>query len=129
MDIVFLIGRILFGGFFIMTGMNHFTKSQAMTQYAQSKGVAAPALAVFVGGLLLLAGGLSVLLGAYVSVGLWLLVIFLVPTSFLMHNFWAVSDPNAKMGEMTNFMKNMALTGAALMLLLLETPWAYALNL
>ena len=61
-------------------------------------------------------GGLIVLLGAYVEIGALLIVVFLVPTSFLMHNFWTVKDPMMKQNDMIMFMKNMALTGAAILI-------------
>jgi putative oxidoreductase len=51
------------------------------------------------------------------ALGLWLIVIFLVPTTFIMHQFWKVSDPMMKMGETINFTKNIALIGSALMLI------------
>ena len=129
MDILFLIGRILYGGILLFMGLNHFIKIGDMTSYAQSKGVPSPKLAVIVTGFLIVLGSLGVLLGAYVNVALWLLVIFFVVVTIKMHNFWAIDDPQAKMVEMVNFMKNMALLGAALMMMLLELPWAYALNL
>ena len=119
MNWLLLIGRILYGGFFFLNGINHFAMGQAMTGYAQSKGVPAPALSVYGSGILLLLGGLSVLIGYQVQLGLWLLVIFLIPVSLVMHNFWALKDPQQKMAEQVNFMKNMALLGAALMLLAL----------
>lgn len=117
MDVLFLIGRVLFGGYFIMSGINHFVKYTMMSQYTGSKGVPAPGLAVGGSGLLILLGGLSVLLGFWPEIGLWLLVAFLVLVTPKMHNFWAVTDPNQKMVEMVNFTKNVALIGAALMML------------
>ena len=128
MDILFLVGRILFGGYFLMMGVNHFMKAGMLRGYAQSKGVPAPAMAVAVGGVLLLAGSLSVLFGVYVIWGLWALVVFLVPVAFKMHDFWTVEDPQAKMAEMTNFLKNIALAGAVLMMMMLQLQWPYALN-
>ena len=116
-EVLFWIGRILLGGFFFMMGINHFINAKSMIPYAQAKGVPAPSLAVYVTGLLLLLGGLSVIVGTYVTIGLWLLVIFLVPTTFIMHRFWQEEDPNARMAEQVNFMKNLALLGAVLMLL------------
>jgi len=112
-----LIGRILFGGFFLMSGVNHFLKRSGLTEYAKSKGVPNPGVAVLATGLLLLLGGLGVIFSYKFDLALWLIIIFLVPTSLMMHKFWAETDPSAKQAEMTNFMKNMALVGAALMLL------------
>ncbi|MBI1930302.1 DoxX family membrane protein [Candidatus Poribacteria bacterium] len=127
MEILFLIGRIMFGGFFLFNGLNHFIKLGMMSEYAKMKGVPAPSLAVSGSGLLLLLGGLSILLGAYPIVGIILLAAFLVPTTFMMHNFWKVEDTQMKMGEMVNFMKNMALLGALLMLSQMPTPWVFSL--
>ncbi|MFA4818363.1 MAG: DoxX family membrane protein [Patescibacteria group bacterium] len=122
-ELLFLIGRVLFGGYFLMNAINHFSQADMLSGYAASQGVKSPKLAVFVSGLLLLAGGAGILLGVYVSWAVLALVLFLVPVSFKMHAFWKVSEPNMKMMEMVNFTKNMALLGAALMLLAISTPW------
>lgn len=110
-----------------MMGMNHFMKNDMMTQYTASKGVPSARFAVYITGLLLLFGGLGMLLGAYTQWAVLLLVLFFIPVSFKMHNFWAISDPQAKMSEMVNFMKNMALMGAALMMLAIPVPWAFSI--
>ena len=129
MDTVVLIGRILFGGYFLMMGMNHFVKFEMMKGYAKSKGVPAAGLGTVVTGLMLVLGGLSVLLGAYMQIGLWLLIIFLIPTAFKMHAFWKEQDPQAKMMEMMNFMRNFALAGAAAMMFALSQPMMWSLGL
>lgn len=129
MEIAFLIGRILFGGYFLMNGLNHLIKFGMLQGYAASKGVPSPGLAVVVAGLLILLGGAGMLLGAYIQWAVAALVVFLVPVSFKMHNFWSVSDPQMKMAEMVNFTKNMALLGAALMILAIPTPWPYSAGL
>ena len=115
MGIIFLIGRILFGGYFFMMGLNHFTKNSRMAGYAASKGVPLPKLAVYVSGLLILLGGLGVLVGFYPSISFGLIALFLIVVTIKMHRFWEVQDPVAKMGDMNNFLKNLAMLGAALM--------------
>jgi putative oxidoreductase len=115
--VVMYLGRILFGGFFIMSGYNHFAKLSMMAGYTQSKGVPAAKAAVAFTGLLLLIGGVSTLFNFYPIVGLTALVLFLVPTTFLMHAYWKIQDPMARMGERVNFMKNLALLGGTLILL------------
>ncbi len=126
MALLFLVGRILFGGYFVMMGVNHFRNNMMLSQYAQSKGVPSPSTAVYVTGLMLLLGGVGILLGQYVGLAALLLVVFLLLVSFKMHNFWTISDPMAKMPEMVNFYKNMALLGAVLMLLMIPQPWVYS---
>ena len=114
MDWLYLIGRVLFSLIFILSGLSHLTQTAALGQYAASKGVPAPRAATIVGGLMILAGGLSVLLGIYMEIGPWLIVFFLLPTAFKMHNYWAVADPMQKGVERAHFMKNLSMTGAAL---------------
>ena len=114
MDWLYLIGRILFSLIFLMSGFGHLTQSDALSQYAASKGVPAPKVATIVSGLMILAGGLSILLGVFMEIGAWLIVFFLLPTSFMMHNFWKVEDPMQKQVEQAQFMKNLSMTGAAL---------------
>lgn len=127
MEILLLIGRIIFGAFFIASGFNHFTNAKMMSGYAGSKGIPAPGLAVIATGVMLLVGGLSVILGILSVVGLLLLIMFLIPTSFIMHDFWTVEDPQQKMGEQVNFMKNVALAGAALALMYGAADWPLSL--
>lgn len=127
MDILFLLGRILFSALFLMSGMGHFQRLEMMTGYTRSKGVPAPKLAVVGTGLMIILGGLSILLGFQPTIGAILLVAFLVPSSLIMHNFWAIEDPQMKMAEMVNFNKNMALAGAALMFLFIQN-WPLSLG-
>lgn len=98
-----------------------------MAGYASSKKVPAPKIAVAVSGLFILLGGLGVLLGVYPRESLTLIAIFLIPVTFQMHSFWKDTDPNTKMGNYINFFKNLALLGAAFMLLSIPRPWPYSL--
>ncbi|MCU1640006.1 MAG: DoxX family protein [Nocardia sp.] len=116
MDVLVLIGRILFVLLFLASGVGHLTQTEAMAQYAQFKGIPAAKLSVFGSGVLLVLGGLSVLLGVWADLGALLLLIFLLPTAFLMHAFWKETDPQAKQTEMISFNKDISLAGAALML-------------
>ncbi len=125
MNILFLIGRIIFGGYFIMNAWNHFKNVEALTGYAQFKGVPSPKAAVLVGGVLLLLGGLGMVFGVAPEASLATLIIFLVPVTIKMHAFWKETEPTAKMNERITFMKNMALVGALLMLYAVPVPWMY----
>lgn len=115
MDVLVLIGRILFVILFLGSGVNHLTQTKGMAGYAASKGVPAATLATVGSGVLQLVAGLSLLFGVWPDLGALLLVIFLLPTAVLMHPFWKESG-DAKMTEMLMFQKDLALGGAALML-------------
>jgi uncharacterized membrane protein YphA (DoxX/SURF4 family) len=116
MDVIVLIGRILFVALFLSSGVGHLTKTEAMAGYAQSKGVPSAKPVVQASGGVLLLGAGSVLLGIWPDLGALALFLFLVPTAVLIHGFWKETDPMARQMEQTQFLKDMALAGAALML-------------
>jgi putative oxidoreductase len=116
MDVVALIGRILFAALFLGSAFGHLTQSEAMAGYVKSRGLPQARLAVLASGVLILVGGLLVLLGIWMDLGALLLVVFLIPTAFLMHAFWKETDPMAKQNEMVSFQKDIALAGAALVI-------------
>lgn len=128
MRALFVLGRAIFGGFFVFNGVNHLQHTQGMTQYADAKGVPAAQQAVRATGLMLIAGGFSVLAGVRPRQGLATLIGFLVPVTLQMHRFWDEKDPEARQREMTNFLKNMALVGAALALMEVREPWPVSVD-
>ena len=119
----FLVGRAVFGGFFLRSGLNHFKNREMLRQYASAKGVVAPEAAVAASGALMAAGGFSLLTGVRPRQGLAAIVAALIPISLGMHRFWEVADPSERAAEETNFMKNMALVGASLMAMRIPEPW------
>jgi len=119
MDIVLIIGRILFALIFVNSGLMHFTKSSATVGYAQYKKVPAAKIAVPLSGVMILVGGLYVALGIYADLGALLIAIFCLVSAFTMHNFWTIDDATAKQGETAQFFKNLSLAGAALIIFVL----------
>ena len=73
-------------------------------------------MAVPVSGLIAVAGGLSILVGYRAKLGAWLVVLFLVPVTLMMHKFWAVPDPMMAQIQMMMFMKNLSMLGGALLI-------------
>lgn len=129
MRIPFLLGRIVFGGFFLYNGINHFVQRKSLAQYAQSKKVPVAGVAVPASGVALLIGGASILLGIKPKWGALAIAGFLATVSPSIHDFWRAEDPNQRMNDMTNFAKNMALLGAALALMSVEEPWPVSVPL
>ena len=124
---LFLIGRLLFGGVFAYNGLNHFLDAESMVGYAGAKGVPAPGLMIPISGGVLLFGGLGIAAGVLPTLAAGALIGFLLVTTPVMHDFWAVPEEQQQ-GELINFLKNVAMTGAALALLAISTTaWPYAL--
>lgn len=127
-EIALLAGRLIFGGYFLHAGLNHFRHIAMMAGYAGAKGVPAPKLAVGATGLLLIAGALSILLGAFPLIGLGMIALFLIGVTPSMHAFWKIQDPMQRMGDRVNFLKNTALLGATIALVAVPEPWAYGVG-
>jgi len=111
---VVALGRFLFALIFLMAGANHFNKQTI--GYAASQGVPLASIAVPLSGVLAIVGGLSILPGYRAKIGAWLIVVFLVPVTLMMHKFWTVTDPMMAQIQMIMFMKNVSMLGGALLI-------------
>lgn len=109
-----LAGRILFSIIFLMAAPGDFKGTTVA--YAAHQGVPLPAIAVPLAGIISIVGALSVLLGYKARLGAWLLVLFLIPVTLMMHNFWSVSDPATAQAQQVNFLKNISMLGGALLI-------------
>lgn len=109
-----LVARILFVIVFLMAGPNHF--ASGTIAYAASQGVPLASIAVPFSGLLAILGGLSILLGFRAKLGGWLIALFLVGVTPMMHKFWTVSDPMMHQMQMIMFLKNLSMLGGALLI-------------
>jgi len=112
MNYLELIGRVLFGAIFLLGAPRHFTP-QAIA-HAADLHVPLARWLVPASGLLMIAGALSIMAGYHTRIGALLLVLFLVPVTFLMHAFWNISDPLAMRVQQVMFLKNISMIGAAL---------------
>jgi putative oxidoreductase len=54
--------------------------------------------------------------GIFGDVGALVLIAFLIPTSYYMHAYWKIDDPQERAGQSAQFWKNIALIGGALIL-------------
>ena len=113
-NLVSLFGRQLFSIIFILSSASHF--KPPTVEYAAQHGVPLASLLVPLSGIVALVGGLSVLLGYQTRFGAWLLTLFLIPVTLMMHNFWAAPDATAFQVERALFLRNVALLGGALLI-------------
>lgn len=119
----FLLGRLVFGGFFLYSGIHHFVDRKMLAQYAAAKKVPVPDVAVMASGAMMIMGGASILSGVKPKWGTLAIMGFLAGVSPMIHDFWSHQDPNQRQAEMVNFTKNVALLGGALALMGVEEPW------
>jgi len=130
MDWVLLLGRILFAPIFIWSGLAfHLGKREMAVGYARAKGAPLPELTVPLTGIAIAAAGVMIIVGLWVDLAALIIAAFLLPTAYFMHGFWKVEDPQEKMMEQTQFTKDVALAGGALILFYLFQQFGEAIGI
>jgi putative oxidoreductase len=123
-----LVGRLLAGSFYLMMGLFSLVNFAGMTAYAASKGVPVPALMVVVASLLLSFGGLSMISGFRPVLGIGAILLFLLPTTLIMHDFWNSQNAAQYSAELASFLGNSALITAQLLFLTIRRPWHWSID-
>jgi len=111
-----LLGRLLFAGGLAALALRNLTNLDGRIGYAAYKGVPFPEK--------LVPASSGLLLGGSLGIGLWKLpklsaasvATFFLGVTPVMHDFWAVDD-DSRDEELTSFLQNVTLLGAALVFL------------
>ena len=90
----------------------------ATTGYMQSKGMPLAGFLLLMSIIFRLLGGISILLGYKAKIGAWLLIIFLVPATFVFHNFWAIEGMEGQL-QFISFLKNFSIMGGLILVAVL----------
>lgn len=135
-SLIAFLGRAFLGIIFIAFGINHLLDwPGAEAQFTQTlndwlaQSVGNPSLQrilewalnqIFISLALAtgcaIAGGLFLFLGFWVRVGAFLLILVMLPFTFLFHHFWDLQGLEKEL-QLTNFLKNVGLMGGLLGLL------------
>lgn len=114
MKVIVLFGRILFSLIFLTSSIGHFSAQNI--QYSASMGLPLASFLVPASGVLAALGALSIILGYKARIGALLIIIFLLPVTFIMHRFWVDAEPAVQQMQLAMFMKNISMLGAALLI-------------
>ena len=114
-SIVPLIGRILISPVFILSGMNKIMAFSMMTGYVAAAHLPLPKVSLACAAAIEILGGLAILTGFQTKVAAWIVFLFLIPTTLLFHNFWAMQGME-RQDNMGHFQKNLAIMGGLLIL-------------
>lgn len=125
-SVVPLVGRILVSLIFIFSGINKVAGFSMMAGYAAAKGMPAPSLMIAGALTVEILGGLAILTGFQTKLAAWVVFLFLIPTTLMFHNFWAMQGAD-RMDNMGHFMKNLAIMGGLLFLASFG-PGAYSID-
>jgi len=132
-DGIQLLARALISTVFIVFGFQQFTNIAGYTANpnivkfsGMIAGVLAPVVIAYLVAAIDLIGGLCVLVGFKTRCASIALIIFVILTLFIAHNFW-VMEGAPRVGNQVNFYKNLAIIGG-LLLLYVHGPGRYSLD-
>ncbi len=110
-----LVGRILLGLFFVMSGFEKITGFQGTAGYIGSVGLPLPQVVAALTILMELGGGLALLFGFMTSWAAVGLALFSLAAGVIFHAYW--NAPEAQhMFQYLNFWKNVTIAGGMLVL-------------
>ncbi len=116
-DVTDLVGRILLSAIFFFEAIDsaiYFEKTrESMTHHGLTWN---QDMLLYGAILFLLLGGTMVLLGYRSSLGAILLLMYWIPVTFIVHDFWTYPEEQIRLQKIL-FMKDMAIIGGLLMLL------------
>jgi len=113
--VVQLVGRILLSMVFLLAGVGKIAGFSMEEGMVAAKHLPMPSVALGIALVIELVGGLAVLLGLFTRFTAWILFLYLIPTTLLFHNFWALQGMD-RIDNMIHFEKNLAIMGGLLYL-------------
>ncbi len=116
-DIFDLLGRILLSFIFLFEAYDYFSFQQLNRQTMTIYGLTYNQDIFLYGAIfLLLFGGLMILLGYRMRLGAVLLLLYLVPVTFIAHDFWNAAEGTEDFRlQSVLFVKNLAIMGGLLL--------------
>jgi putative oxidoreductase len=125
-SLVPLFGRILLSAVFIMGGIGKIAGFSFEESLVAAKHLPMPAVALSLAMIIELVGGLAILTGLFTRFTASIVFLYMIPTTFLFHNFWAVQGAD-RIDTMIHFEKNLAIMGG-LLLLAAFGPGGYSID-
>ena len=124
--VVAVLGRVMLCTIFFMSAVgNKIPHFGAVSDVMGKVGIPAPSLMLAGAIVFLLAGSVSIVVGYRAPMGAGLLLVFLVLATYYFHGFWREADPKAQQDQMIQFMKNLGLMGAMLLIIANGAgPWS-----
>jgi putative oxidoreductase len=114
-DFWLLVGRILLGGIFVVSGYGKLMGLAAFAASLEKNGVPYASALAPVGASVEFFGGLAIILGVEVRAAALLMIAFVIVATLISHRFWELQDP-ARRAQVTQFSKNVAIIGGFLLL-------------
>jgi putative oxidoreductase len=105
-----LLGRILIATIFMISGVTKLLNIDQTAAHMTSEGIPAAGTLVFLAAFAEIAGGAAILFGFLTRIGAIGLILFMIPTTLVFHDFWTFSGEEQRM-QMIQFLKNLTIIG------------------
>lgn len=111
-----LVGRVGLGAIFLVSGISKILDWEGTQKVMSKAGMTTIPFFLFAAILIEVMGGLAVIVGYRARLGALLLVLFLMPTTYIFHAFWELSGREAELQQIM-FLKNISIAGGLLLIL------------
>ncbi len=116
--IVAVAGRLMLSAIFLLSAVgNKIPNFNQVAEVMSKVGIPAPKFMLVGAIVFLIAGSLSLILGYKARIGAVLLLIFLILATYYFHNFWDATSDQEKQDQMIQFLKNLGLMGAMVLII------------
>lgn len=112
-DLIALLGRVFVALIFVMAGVMKIFGFESTAEMMAGQGIPMAQLALVLAIILELGGGLMVMFGWKARLGALMLVVFMIPVTFVFHSFW-LHEASEIQNQMHHFLKNLTMMGGAL---------------
>jgi putative oxidoreductase len=116
-DLLLLIGRVLVGQLFVVSGWGKITALSVFTANMTKAGVPMPEVLGVVGPCVEFFGGLALVFGFMTRWTAALLILFTAVAASIGHRYWEVADAAMRRNQEIHFYKNVAIVGGFLFLI------------
>lgn len=110
-----LLGRVLLGGIFVVSGYGKLFGLAAFAAGLERRGVPFASTLAVIGACVEFFGGLAVVLGLEVRYVAVLMIAFVIVATAISHRFWEFAGAD-RAAQVTNFSKNVAIIGGFVLL-------------
>lgn len=112
-SILLFLGRLCISAIFLISGISKFVEYNATAQMMAAKGLSYVPVLLIIAALIEIICSLSLIFGYKTRLGSLILLLYLIPVTYVFHNFWALEGADRQL-QMIMFLKNLAIFGGLL---------------
>lgn len=114
-DMLLLVGRVLLGAIFAISGYGKVMAIGAFAASMSSRGI--PEALAYLGAVAEFAGGVALIFGLATRYAAIVTIIFVVVATLIAHRYWEFADAAARRAQLINFEKNLTIIGGLITLM------------